>query len=1039
MPHNREPKKILVIGRGPTVIGQGGELDFAAAQTCRALRNAGCEVITYTSDPASVTSTSEGGDKIYIEPHEMNSVRRVIEKERPDGIISTVGGQEALSLTYTLDKYGLLREAECAPLGVTSDFLDAARDPKLYRALMRKISVPIPKGGVASTVEKGLTILDRIGFPVFIKPACRINGTGSSIAYNREEFWQMLSAAMKNSPVRQALITESLIGSKEAEVEALMDREGNVGIFSVSENLDSVGIHTGDSVAVTPPQSLTPEQIETLRDMTVRIMKAVGEATGFNGLINLDFAVNRETGEIVLTELSPRAGITTAFVSRATGVPVCGIAALLNIGKTLDEAGFVEPEMKYCAVRVPEFAFASFPESGDDLSTSMLAVGESMAVDTDFPAALNKAYNFKSVSEDPETVREKVLAPNPNRLSYIKEAIRLGASYDIAKAARMDPFFIDVLRKMVVFEETVRGKSLVTLPPETLEEAKKLGYSDETLAALLETDRAQIRLRRRILGIRPKAVVCGAGTRFMTYNDAECEAPEEKTREKILLIGTGPNSIGVGSEFNLNCLHALMALRENDRESIIADPNACSAACDPGFSDKQYIVALNPENILEICDYEGVDGVIANFSGRRARKLIDALNASNIRILGTDPKIIRKLRDKKHVTEVFKSMGLRTAPSIAVRNLEDALAAAKRIGYPVLATSERTLPLGAEIIYDEGDIRKLERTITESGNRFACIISKFIEDAIRIGVDGVSDGTDTTICGIREHIEHTAVHAGDSACSVPTYSISAEKTEEIAETTRKVAAKLGIIGPLNVSYAITKDNLYILHLASWAARSLPFISRATGPDWAKEAVYVMLGKKAQPAVYTPRCFAVREAVMPFDKFKTADVILGPNMKSTGAAMGIDTTFGKAFLKSQIASGQNLPRGGTAFVSVADFDKPDLPEIGERLRKLGFSILATEGTARVLRDAGINAVTVSKIGEERPDATDLIKNGAIHLIINTLSGKKPRKHEVAIRGAVVEHGVPIITTIAGARATLIGMELNLSGAENVRSLDEYYAM
>ena len=1046
------------------IIGQGAELDYAAHQACEALRNAGYEVVAVSSNPATLLTAPGVADRVYMEPLTLSSVARIVEKEKPDAILPTVGGQEALNLAGAMEHEGILQKMGCKIIGTAGHAIARSEDAGHFRERMNDAEIKIPKGGIATSLEEGTPVLRELGFPVFIKPAYAMSGAGSSLAYNREEFWGMLAMAIATSPIHQALITESLLGWKEIEVEALRDCTDNVQIAAVIENIDPVGVHTGDSTAVFPPQTLAPEQIESLTDISAGVMRAVDVI----GSANIQFAINQDTGEILVLEINARAGRTSAFASKATGTPIARVAALLSVGSTLEEigCGTFPTRTGICAVKVPHFAFNKFPDVDPVLNTSMKAVGESMAVGCEFTDALQLAIRSNGSGrmglgadglDLPETdrhdidlIREKLAKPNADRLFFLRYALQNGiTNAEIHELSGIATEFIESVRELLNFESSIQGKSLVGVPSEALCQAKKLGYSDAQLAHILETDEEQVRLRRRVLGVTNAFVTmdtyCSADSiglcLYSTYDHANT-APSRSGHKRIAIIGTGANTIGLGPGFNYCCIQAIKAIDDEGMDGLMIDCNPASITTDASISDELYLEPLTNENVADVLAFEQPAGVIASFGGKTSAQLLASIAASGTQVLGTAISSYDRISDRKKFRDMLKKLGLKQPANIPASKVSDALAAAEKIGYPVLVKSEApSEQRGQKIIYDSSDLAESYAYLDENEHCADILVTQFIEDATRISVNAVADGDITVICGIMEHIEHAAVHSGDSACSLPSYSLTPQQIEEIKRQTKAIASELNVRGPINISYAAINDDIYVLYVSLFASRSLPFVSRATGIEWARVAARVMLGRSLREQGITEDTaidnVCVRESVFPFVRFAGANVVLGPDMKSTGEAMGIDTSFGNAYMKAQIAAGQNLPEKGTAFVSVADFDKSEIVEIGKKLKELGFSIVATKGTAKALREAGIETALVPKIGEGRPDATDLIKNGSIDLIINTLSGKKPRKHEVTIRSAMVARGIPIVTTIAGAKATLFGMEIARKQGTSVRSLADYY--
>ncbi len=1074
MPKRTDIKKILIIGSGPIVIGQACEFDYSGSQACKAFREEGYETVLVNSNPATIMTDPGIADHTYIEPLTLESVSRIIAKERPDALLPTLGGQMGLNLGTFLEREGVLKQYGCELIGANERAIARAEDRKLFKETMESIGIRVPRSGIANSREEGMQVIKEVGFPAILRPAYTMGGAGGATAYNMEEFERMLDFALATSPVHQTLIEESVLGWKEIEFEVMRDCADNVISITSMENIDPMGIHTGDSIVVAPAQTLTTPEMVNLVDLSKKVIRAV-DITG--GGTNIQYGVNPTNGDVVIIEINPRVSRSSALASKATGFPIARVAAKLAVGLRLDEIrnditgktySDFEPTVDYCVMKVCRFTFEKFPRADTTLNTSMKAVGEAMAIGRNFKEALQKGIRSLEIGRyglgsdgrdlqekerrDLDLIRERLARPNADRLFFLRYAIENGMStqeiYDLSK---IDHWFIENIRELVDFEKKLAGKSLVSVPGETLREAKQLGYSDIQLAKLLETDEEQVRRRRKILGIESTFYLvdtCAgefAAERpyyYSTYEGLD-ESNATANPKKVIILGGGPNRIGQGIEFDYCCVHASYALKEEGYESIIINCNPETVSTDFDTSDKLYFEPLTREDVLDIVDREKPMGVIVQLGGQTPLNLSLPLKKAGVPILGTAPEQIDRAEDRKLFSELVSKLGLRQTENDTAVSVAEALEKARKIGYPVLVRPSYVLGGRAmEIVYDDADLMAFMALATEASPERPVLIDKFLEDATEVDVDAISDGETTLVCGVMEHIEQAGVHSGDSACSLPPYSLPEETIQEIKRQTYLLAKELEVRGLMNVQFAVKGGDVYILEVNPRASRTVPFVGKATGIPWARVATKIMLGQSLKEQgitqEITPEHVAVKEAVFPFVRFPGVDVVLGPEMKSTGEVMGIDRDFGNAFIKAQIAAGQNLPQKGTVFLSLSEHDKRDAAEIGRKLADLGFDIIATRGTADVLRDAGIQANVVSKIGEGRPDATDLIKNDGISLVINTPSGKKSRQHEITIRSTVVARGIPIITTIAGARATLLGMETTRDHGATVRSLQEYHS-
>jgi len=1074
MPKRTDIHKILVIGSGPVVIGQACEFDYSGSQACKAFHEEGYEVVLVNSNPATIMTDPGMADHTYIEPLTVASVTRIIEKERPDALLPTLGGQTGLNLGTFLEREGVLKRFGVEMIGANERAIAKAEDRRLFKETMQSIGIRVPKSGIADSIEEGMQVINEIGFPVILRPAYTMGGAGGATAYNMEEYERMLAFALETSPVHQTLVEESVLGWKEIEFEVMRDSKDNVIMITSMENIDPMGVHTGDSIVVAPAQTLTTPEMVHLIDLSKKVIRAV-DITG--GGTNIQYGVNPDNGDVVIIEINPRVSRSSALASKATGFPIARVAAKLAVGMTFDEIknditgqtySDFEPTVDYCVMKVCRFTFEKFPGADETLNTSMKAVGEAMSIGRNFKEALQKGIRSLEIGRyglgsdgkdlkekdrrDMDLIRQKLSQPNANRLFYLRYALENGMStQEIYNLSKIDPWFIENIRELVEFESKLAGQSIVSLPAATLREAKQLGYSDIQLAHLLETKEEQVRQRRKVLGIESTFYLvdtCAGEFNakrpyfYSTYETVD-ESRGSANPKKVIILSGGPNRIGQGIEFDYCCVHAAYALKEEGYESIIINCNPETVSTDFDTSDKLYFEPLTREDVLGIIDREKPMGVIVQLGGQTPLNLSLPLKAAGVTILGTSPESIDRAEDRKLFSGLVRKLDLLQTDNDTATSVAEAREKAAKIGYPVLVRPSYVLGGRAmEIVYDEDDLAGFMEKATEASPERPVLIDKFLEDAVEVDVDAISDGKLTLVCGVMEHIEQAGVHSGDSACSLPPFSLSDEIVAEIRRQTYALAEELQVLGLMNIQFAVKDGRVYILEVNPRASRTVPFVSKATGVPWAKVATKIMVGKSLEEQGITkeivPNFVSVKEAVFPFVRFPGVDVVLGPEMKSTGEVMGIDMDFGNAYLKAQIAAGQNLPESGMVFVSVADRDKAQIGDIARALSDLGFTIAATQGTADALDKAGVQARVISKIGEGRPDATDLIKNNEVALIINTPSGKKPRRHEVSIRSAVVAGGIPIITTIAGAKATVHGLRVTRDHAPTVRSIQEYNA-
>ena len=1108
MPKREDIKTILLIGSGPIVIGQACEFDYSGTQACKALREEGYKVILVNSNPATIMTDPETADITYIEPLTSDILEMIIEKERPDALLPTMGGQTALNLAVELSEKGVLATYNVELIGAKLHAIKKAEDRELFKEAMEVIGLEIPKSRHVNSSAEGIEAVEYTGFPVILRPSFTLGGTGASVAYNMKEFTENLNKALKLSPVHQVLVEESVLGWKEYELEVMRDNKDNVVIICSIENFDPMGIHTGDSITVAPAQTLTDKEYQRMRDASIRIIREIGVDTGGS---NIQFAVNPDTGCMVVIEMNPRVSRSSALASKATGFPIAKIAAKLAIGLTLDEipnditketpASF-EPTIDYVVVKFPRFAFEKFPEADPTLTTQMKSVGEVMAIGRTFKEALMKSirsleiesYGFEPVKTDVEEIKGKLKITCSDRIWYIAQALRLGMGIDeLHELTSIDPWFLYNIKQIIDMEheiETIisgaekeRNLNPVPhlIPKEILRKSKEYGFSDRRLAKLLNTDEQTLKRARNENAIKPvyKMVdTCAAEFKaytpylYSTYErpfyrteeqkrgsakvqdshtsdlpgfkaTTECESnPTDK--KKVVILGSGPNRIGQGIEFDYCCVHAVFALRELGYETIMVNCNPETVSTDYDTSDRLYFEPLTLEDVLNILETEKPEGVIVQFGGQTPLKLAIPLEKEGVRILGTSPDSIDRAEDRKRFKTLLHTLNLRQPESGTALSIAEAVKTAKSIGFPVMVRPSYVLGGRAmEIAYDEKSIEDYMKRAVSVSPEHPVLIDKYLEDAIELDVDAISDGKDVIIGGIMEHIEEAGVHSGDSACSLPPYSLAPHIMKTIKAYTATLAKELNVIGLMNIQFAVKGENIYILEVNPRASRTIPFVSKATGIPLAKIAAKVMCGMTLKDTgipleVKLPH-MAVKEAVLPFDRFRGVDSLLGPEMKSTGEVMGIDKDFGRAYSKAQTSANNTIPLSGKIFISVKDKDKSFLPPMVTKLISLGFSIIATRGTALYLKKHGLKVETVNKVTEGRPNIVDYIKNNNIHFIINTVSGSKAQKDSFSLRENALQYRIPYTTTIAGARATTMAIEITLKKQLNIKSLQEYHTL
>ncbi len=1084
MPKREDIKSILIIGSGPIIIGQACEFDYSGTQSCKALRDEGYKVILVNSNPATIMTDPETADITYIEPLTVEILELIIEKERPDAILPTMGGQTALNLTVELAEKGILDKYNVELIGAKLPAIKKAEDRELFKKAMTKIGLDVPKSAAVTSMKEGLKAVEHLGFPAILRPAFTLGGTGGGIAYNIEEYTELLDKGLKLSPVKQVLVEESALGWKEYELEVMRDTKDNVVIICSIENFDPMGVHTGDSITVAPAQTLTDKEYQRMRDASVAIIREIGVDTGGS---NIQFAINPENGRMIVIEMNPRVSRSSALASKATGFPIAKIAAKLAVGLTLDEiknditretpASF-EPTLDYVVTKFPRFAFEKFPEADPVLTTQMKSVGEAMSIGRTFKESLQKAlrsletgsYGFEEVENDPDRIKTKLKIPGAERIWYIAQAMRTGMDIQtIHEYTKIDPWFLENMKQIIDMEEKIKKSGVGSQKPEEIEmlrQAKEYGFSDRRLAQLMdlsEMDIRDLRKKHNIVPVYKIVDTCAAEFAaftpylYSTYERpfyklaslqadkpasyTDCEA-NPTDRQKVIILGSGPNRIGQGVEFDYCCVHAVFALRELGYETIMINCNPETVSTDYDTSDRLYFEPLTIEDSLNIIEKEKPIGVIVQVGGQTPLKLAVPLEKEGIRILGTSPDSIDRAEDRKRFKELLHKLQLRQPESDTAMTVDEAVGAAQKIGYPVMVRPSYVLGGRAmEIVYDEESIRNyMERTV-KGALKHPILVDKYLDDAIEVDVDALSDGTDVIIGGVMEHIEEAGIHSGDSACSLPPYSLNSDIIAEIKRQTGALALELGVIGLMNIQFAVKKDEIYILEVNPRASRTVPFVSKATGVPLAKLAAKIMVGKTLKELGITKEKtidhVAVKEAVFPFDKFAGVDSILGPEMKSTGEVMGIDEDFGRAFAKAQASSDNLLPITGKIVISIRDKDKPGICNIVERLFAAGFSIVATRGTAAFLSDKGLEVEVINKVGEGRPHIVDLIKNKEIVFVINTVSGAQAQKDSFSIRRSALQYGIPFTTTVSGAKAVVNAIEMLRKKKINIRSIQEYH--
>ena len=1042
-------KSILIIGAGPIVIGQACEFDYSGAQACKALREEGYRVILVNSNPATIMTDPEMADATYIEPVTWQVVEKIIAKERPDALLPTMGGQTALNCALDLDKHGVLAKYKVELIGASKEAIDKAEDRQKFKEAMTKIGLGSARSVIAHSMEEALQVQPSIGYPAIIRPSFTMGGSGGGIAYNREEFMTICERGLDASPTKELLIEESLLGWKEYEMEVVRDSADNCIIICSIENLDPMGVHTGDSITVAPAQTLTDKEYQIMRNASLAVLREIGVDTGGS---NVQFAINPADGRMIVIEMNPRVSRSSALASKATGFPIAKVAAKLAVGFTLDElrneitggatpASF-EPSIDYVVTKIPRFAFEKFPQADSRLTTQMKSVGEVMAIGRTFQESFQKALRGLEVgvdgldekTTDLDTITKEMGVPGPERIWYVGDAFRMGMTvaevYDISK---IDHWFLVQIKDLIDREQALKGKQIADLDKPAMLKLKRSGFSDRRLATLLNTDQHAVRAYRQALQVRPvykRVDTCAAefatNTAYMysTYEE-ECEAAPTNNK-KIMILGGGPNRIGQGIEFDYCCVHAAFAMREDGYETIMVNCNPETVSTDYDTSDRLYFEPVTLEDVLEIVALEKPVGVIVQYGGQTPLKLARALEKAGVPIIGTTPDAIDKAEDRERFQKMLQELGLKQPPNRTARTPEEAIRLALEIGYPLVVRPSYVLGGRAmEIVQEQSQLERYMREAVKVSNESPVLLDRFLNDALEVDVDALCDNTgDVIIGGIMEHVEQAGVHSGDSACSLPPYSLSSKLQDELRNQTKQMARALGVVGLMNVQFAIQGKTVFVLEVNPRASRTVPFVSKACGLQLAKVAARCMIGTSLKAQGVTreiiPPFYSVKEAVFPFIKFPGVDTILGPEMKSTGEVMGVGATFAEAFLKSQLGASTKLPEGGRAFISVRKEDYNKVVEIAHALHDLGFELVATKGTATALTANGLKVASVNKVAEGRPHIVDMIKNGDISFIVNVTEDKRAVADSYEIRRSALQNKVTYYTTLAGAKAACVGM-------------------
>ena len=1057
MPKRQDIKSILILGAGPIVIGQACEFDYSGAQACKALQEEGYRVILVNSNPATIMTDPVMADATYIEPVEWRTVERIIARERPDVVLPTMGGQTALNCALALEKQGVLEKYNVELIGAKAEAINKAEDRDLFDKAMKSIGLETPKSRIVHSMEEAASVPDQFGFPVIIRPSFTMGGSGGGIAYNHEEFEEICLRGLDMSPTSELLIDESLLGWKEYEMEVVRDRNDNCIIICSIENFDPMGVHTGDSITVAPAQTLTDKEYQIMRNASLAVLREIGVETGGS---NVQFAVHPQTGRLVVIEMNPRVSRSSALASKATGFPIAKVAAKLAVGYTLDElrneitgaatpASF-EPSIDYVVTKIPRFAFEKFEQADAKLSTQMKSVGEVMAIGRSFQESLQKAlrglevgssgFEPRTVLEEPDALthlRKNISEPGAERIWYLADAFRAGMSVDeVHRLSAIDPWFLIQIEELINIESLLKNSTLAEISAPQMHRLKQKGFSDRRLAELLGLSESAIRSTRKSLGVTPvykRVDTCAAefstSTAYMysTYEE-ECEAmPSDK--KKILVLGGGPNRIGQGIEFDYCCVHAAFAMRDDGYETIMVNCNPETVSTDYDTSDRLYFEPVTLEDVLAIVDLEKPAGVIVQFGGQTPLKLARALAAEAVPIIGTTPDAIDRAEDRERFQKMINKLDLLQPPNATVRSVEEAVTQAESIGYPLVVRPSYVLGGRAmEIVYSESELRNYMRTAVQVSDDAPVLLDYFLSAAIEVDLDAVSDGEQVVIGGIMQHIEQAGIHSGDSACSLPPYSLPPEVQDEMREIVRKMAIELDVVGLMNVQLAWQQGRIYVIEVNPRASRTVPFVSKGIGVSLAKIAARCMAGTRLAEQGFEreiiPEHYHVKEAVFPFNKFPGIDPILGPEMKSTGEVMGVGTTFAEAYRKAQLGANDEIPSSGSAFLSVREVDKRRLIPIAQSYKQLGFNLVATRGTAQAIEAAGIDVKTVNKVSEGRPHIVDMIKNGEINLILNTTEGRAAIADSSEIRSSAEAKGVYYTTTLAGGEAVSMALTSGL---------------
>ena len=1068
MPKRTDIKSILILGAGPIIIGQACEFDYSGAQACKALREEGFRVILVNSNPATIMTDPSMADATYIEPVEWKTVARIIEDERPDALLPTMGGQTALNCALDLAKHGVLDKFSVEMIGANADAIDKAEDRERFDKAMKAIGLNTPNSGIAHSMEEATQVADRFGFPCIIRPSFTMGGSGGGIAYNREEFETICRRGLDLSPTNELLIDESLIGWKEFEMEVVRDKNDNCIIVCAIENLDPMGIHTGDSITVAPAQTLTDKEYQIMRNASIKVLREIGVETGGS---NVQFAVSPEDGRLIVIEMNPRVSRSSALASKATGFPIARVAAKLAVGYTLNElqneitggatpASF-EPSIDYVVTKIPRFAFEKFNQADQSLTTQMKSVGEVMAIGRTFQESLQKALRGLEVGvsgfdpkidtddEDHAAILFNQLAEaGPDRIWYLADAFRQGMSCEeIFGVTKIDPWFLVQIEDLIIEESRLNGSRLTSVDEKTLYRLKRKGFADRRIADILLCTESEVRNLRYDFGMHPvykRVDTCAAEfsteTAYMysTYEE-ECEA-EPSDKDKILVLGGGPNRIGQGIEFDYCCVHAALAMREDGYETIMVNCNPETVSTDYDTSDRLFFEPVTLEDVLEIVRLENPKGVIVQFGGQTPLKLARALEAEGVPIIGTTPDAIDRAEDRERFQHMIEKLDLLQPHNATARSADEAVELAKKIGYPLVVRPSYVLGGRAmEIVYKEDELRHYMKTAVQVSDDSPVLLDFFLPNAIEMDVDAVSDGDSVVIGAIMQHIEQAGIHSGDSACSLPPYSLSESVQDEMREICKKMARELGVRGLMNVQLALQDDKIYVIEVNPRASRTIPFVSKCIGVSLAKIAARCMVGQTLEDQGFTkeiiPPYFSVKEAVFPFNKFPGIDPILGPEMKSTGEVMGVGSTFAEAYGKAELGASDEIPSKGSAFVSVRERDKDQLPALAKSLVALGFKLIATKGTAKTIKAAGLDVQPVNKVKEGRPHIVDMIKSDKINLIVNTTEGRQAISDSSTIRSSAEQHRVYYTTTMAGGSA--VCEALKFAGDIKVRSLQQLH--